>query len=82
MIIDNKSLIWYKLSDEAKELLFEFQHTLMSENKNTFRFKLEKLKQTEIKLIIRYLTLLGYVVDTVNTVDTYNPIEDLLISIE
>ena len=76
MIIDNKSLIWYKLSDEAKELLFEFQHTLMSENKNTFRFKLEKLKQTEIKLIIRYLTLLGY------TVDTYSTIEDLLISIE
>ena len=53
MIIDNKSLIWYKLSDEAKELLFEFQHTVMSENKNTFTFKLEKLKQTEIKLIIR-----------------------------
>ena len=76
MIIDNKSLIWYKLSDEAKELLFEFQHTLMSENKNTFTFKTKKLKQTEIKLIIRYLTLLGY------TVDTYNTIEDLLISIE
>ena len=76
MIIDNKSLIWYKLSDEAKELLFEFQHTVMSENKNTFTFKLEKLKQTEIKLIIRYLSLLGY------TVDTYSTIEDLLISIE
>ena len=76
MIIDNKSLIWYKLSDEAKELLFEFQHTLMSENKNTFTFKTKKLKQTEIKLIIRYLTLLGY------TVDAYNTIEDLLISIE
>ena len=82
MIIDNKSLIWYKLSDEAKELLFEFQHTIMSENKNKFTFKTKKLKQTEIKLIIRYLTLLGYVVDTVNTVDTYNTIEDLLISIE
>ena len=76
MIIDNKSLIWYKLSDEAKELLFEFQHTLMSENINTFRFKLEKLKQTEIKLIIRYLTLLGY------TVDVYNTIKDLIISID
>lgn len=76
MIIDNKSLIWYKLSDEAKELLFEFQHTIMSENKNTFTFKTKKLKQTEIKLIIRYLTLLGY------TVDTYSTIEDLLISIE
>ena len=76
MIIDNKSLIWYKLSDEAKELLFEFQHTVMSENKNTFTFKTKKLKQPEIKLIIRYLTLLGYVVDT------YNPIENLFISIE
>ena len=49
---------------------------------NKFTFKTKKLKQTEIKLIIRYLTLLGYVVDTVNTVDTYNTIEDLLISIE
>ena len=76
MIIDNKSLIWYKLSDEAKELLFEFQHTVMSENKNTFKFKTKKLKQTEIKMIIRYLSLLGY------TVDTYSTIEDLLISIE
>ena len=76
MIIDNKSLIWYKLSDEAKELLFEFQHTVMSENKNRFIFKTKKLKLTEIKLIIRYLTLLGYVVDT------HIPIENLIISID
>ena len=77
MIIDNKSLIWYKLSDEAKELLFEFQHTVMSENKNTFKFKTKKLKQTEIKLIIRYLTLLGYTVS-----DIYSTIEGLIISID
>ena len=77
MIIDNKSLIWYKLSDEAKELLFEFQHTVMSENKNRFIFKLEKLKQTEIKLIIKYLTLLGYTVS-----DIYSTIEGLIISID
>ena len=78
MIIDNKSLIWYKLSDEAKELLFEF-HTVMSENKNTFEFKTKKLKQPEIKLIIRYLTLLGY---TVAAVDAYNTIKYLMISID